>query len=267
MVKWVGFDMDECVGSLMPLFAFVTTLPEKKYLNILANILIKSENTKRTWLVRPAMYDCMELLYKAYKSGNIYGAFIFSNNGSQELVDFIAIYLNTWMASKHIESRVVNIFKMAICRSSPIRTPGSLEKSFSEVQRTLIGYKLPTLSGPRDLLFFDDMAHVLTNEISNYVKVRPYYNRCPIEKVIDGLSDFRYYVSDKAWADICFKARHFAAADDGRVYVRTPPVVSEYLIDRSMFQKAFRRFLVQGSRSRTVRKKDHMENRRCPVFP
>lgn len=235
---WVGFDMDECIGSVMPLYAFVKHLPAKAMIDA----LLTSEAAHSTWLIRPALYYVMDILYRAWAAGAVRGAFILSNNGSQDLVNFIADYLNTYMARRY-GVREAKVFQMAVCRSSPARTPGSLDKSYSEVQRLLSGNGLPMLTSERDLLFFDDMVHVLTGEIQDYVQVRPYYNHCPIERVISALAPCESVVGKAAWERLVAKARHFSKTETGGLYKSTPPTPAENIQDRYLLAQAFRRFL------------------------
>lgn len=261
MPKWVGFDMDECIGSVMPLYAFVTMMPAAQ--TMMKECLCVSENMMRTWLIRPAIYKALEHLYKAHRSGAIYGAFIFSNNGSEELVHFLGDYLNYWMARRFSDPRRPIIFKMAVSRSSPLRTPGSLDKSYSEVQRALAGKGLPLCSSQRDLLFFDDMVHILTGEIKDYVQVRPYYNLCPMDNVIGALSACEMIAGPAKWAAIVSRARAFEKTDRSREYVSTPPTFEENIMDTKMFNAAFRRFLgVSGGAKSRRRKGDPRKNTR-----
>jgi hypothetical protein len=249
MPKWVGFDMDECIGSVMPLYAFVKHLPKGKAIDTMKSSLYASERMKTTWLIRPAIYDALEMLYRAYKSGEVYGAFIFSNNGSQELVNFIADFLNGWMVRRFSDYSRPPIFKMAVHRTSRFRTPGSLDKSYNEVQRALAGHGLPLLESERDLLFFDDMVHVLTDEIRDYVQVRAYMNHCPLEKVIGALADCEAVVGSEAWGRILEKARYYEKEYHGGDYISTPPTVAQNIMDKHMFTVAFRRFLGRGGRT------------------
>ena len=238
MPKWVGFDMDECIGSVMSLYAFVKHLPAET----MKDALLVSEAAHSTWLIRPAMYYAMDILYRAWINGAVQGAFILSNNGSQDLVNFVADYLNSYMARRY-GVREAKVFKMGVCRSSPVRTPGSLDKSYNEVQRALSGHGLPLLTSERDLLFFDDMVHVLTGEIRDYVQVRAYYNHCPLERVIAALNVCEAKVGKDAWNRIIEKARYYEKAHDGGMYKSTPPTPVENAFDRHMFLQAFRRFL------------------------
>ena len=243
MSKWVGFDMDECIGSVMPLYAFVTKLPKAH--EAITNALYISENAKYTWLLRPIFYDTLIMLYNAYKNGEIHGAFIFSNNGSQELVDFIVYYSNSWIAKKlHIRG-TPPIFKMGVCRGSPLRSPGSLVKSISEIQGALAKKGLPLLTNSNDLLFFDDMVHELSSEIKNYVKVRPYLNLCPLDRVVNALADLENIVGSIAWsATVKFAYQYQNEDKDGR-YIKTPPTAIETLQDTLIFHQALLRFLGQ----------------------
>jgi hypothetical protein len=267
MVRWVGFDMDECIGSVMPLYAFVTKLPKAyaaagntgNVFEDMKNALYFSENAKETWLIRPAFYDALSLLYRAYKGGMIYGAFIFSNNGSQELVDFLVYYCNGWMARKFHDLDRPSIFKMGVCRGSPLRSPGSLVKSYAEIQGALARKGLPLITAGSDLLFFDDMVHVLTSEIRDYVQVRPYVNLCPLDRVVSALSGLERNVGAEAWAAIVKLARHYAVEDSSSHYAKIPPTLKETIVDRIMFYQTLKNFL--GMRAGALGK--HTRKVRC----
>jgi hypothetical protein len=268
MVRWVGFDMDECIGSVMPIYPFVTKLPKayaaatgksgSDVYEAMTNALYMSEITKNTWVLRPAFYDALSVLYRAFKTGKIYGAFIFSNNGSQELVDFLVHYSNACMARKFNDLDRPAIFKMGACRDSPLRSPGSLIKSYAEIQGALAKKGLPLMSSGRDLLFFDDMVHVLTGEIRDYVQVRPYLNLCPLERVVAALSGLEKLVGSTVWEAVVRLARHYAAEDKDPHYLKTPPTVKETINDTLMFHQGLKRFLGQragafGKRTRKIR--------------
>lgn len=253
-VKWIGFDMDECIGSVMPLYTFIAELPRAfraageqdtaKMYNTIKNCIYLSERAKQTWLLRPAMYDALEALYQAYKAGRFYGAFILSNNGSQKLVNFIAYYCNSYLWRRFHDYTYPQIFKMAVSRHSPCRSPGSQDKTFDEVQRALTAHGQPLLTSPRDLMFFDDQEHILAGEIPHYVRVRPYYNYCKVDRVSGALASCADLIGAEAWAQIVQHAQEEEAIESH--YVLIPPTVKEYFIDRRMFDVALRSFLGVG---------------------
>lgn len=256
--KWVGFDMDECIGSVMSLYTFVVTLPrlgapKKEIHDCIKQSLYLSERAQETWLFRPAMYGALEAVYKAYKAGLIAGAFVFSNNGSADLVSFIADYCNYWMWRKHRDFRRPQIFQMAVSRGSPLRSPGSLEKSYAEVLRALGGAGLPPPSGPADLLFFDDLAHTLHTEIPHYVQVRAYMNACPLPRILEALKDCTSHVAPEVWESALKMAMANDRADRREGALSIPPTVKDTRADAVVFETAFRNFLsgpVGGTRRR-----------------
>jgi hypothetical protein len=209
----------------------------------LKNDLYLSELAKSTWLVRPVIYEVLALLYHAFKARRVHGAFIFSNNGSQELVDFVAFYCNAYMRRKFQDFHLPPVFKMAACRGSPLRSPGTLIKSFTEIQQALRLQGLPTMDSEHDLLFFDDMQHVLSGEIPGYVQVRPYLNYCPIDRVIDALGQTKSAIGSTEWDSTVASAHRYAVSDRREGYVLAPPNVKDYLSDRAHMLGAFRRFL------------------------
>ena len=237
------------MGSVMALYTLIQDLPEaytatgKKdadtLYNTMKNGLYLSERMKDTWVLRPAMYDALAKLYDAYKSGLFYGAFVFSNNSSQELVNFMAYYCNAFMWRRFADHTHPVIFKMGVCRHSPSRS--TVDKTVLEIQRALAANGLPLLTNARDLLFFDDQEHVLAGEIPHYIRVRPYYNYCSVSRVAEALKDSAELVGAEAWERIVKKA-----ASEERIesyYITIPPNVKEYYLDRQMFVNAFRSFL------------------------
>jgi hypothetical protein len=246
--KWVGFDMDECIGSVMSLYTFVVTLPRlgvprRALHDCVKQSLYLSERAQETWLFRPAMYGALDRVYKAYKAGQIAGTFVFSNNGSADLVQFVADYCNYVMSRKHRDFSKPRIFQMAVCRGSPLRSPGSLEKSYAEIVRALGGAGLPLPSGPQDLLFFDDLPHTLQSEIPHYVQVRAYMNACPLDRVIAALEPCEEIVTPEIWGQALTMARGDDRSERREGALSIPPTVKDTRSDAEVFETAFDRFL------------------------
>jgi hypothetical protein len=253
----------------MPLYSFVVTLPRlagpglKKTIHACVNqALYNSEGDKKTWLFRPAMYTALELVYRAYKEGRITGAFIFSNNGSDGLVEFVSKYCNYWMARKARDYGRPRIFQLAVSRSSPLRSPGSLEKSYAEVQRALGSAGLTLLSSPGDLLFFDDMSHVLQSEIAHYVQIRPYFNVCPIATVAEALRGCARLVSPEVWARVLEEATADDRAERRADALAKPPTEEDTRQDKAVFRGAFGSFLPTGGTRRRRRRTHRTATRR-----
>lgn len=192
-VRWVGFDMDECIGSVMPLFYFVESMDLADMLRI-ADALIVSEERGVTWLIRPALREILLLLGRTYFAKQIQGAFILSNNGSELLVNFMAVLLNRWIRYLFQLSEDPLVFVMGVSASSSVRLAlgdkMTYVKSFDVVQHCLGSYGFPPCSSPSDLLFFDDQPHVLANEIPHYCRVRAYHNQTPVWRVQEVLGGF-----------------------------------------------------------------------------
>ncbi len=253
-VRWVGFDMDECIGSLMPLFEYIHLLPnclktQKDRANLymaIAHAIYGSERTGKTWLIRPAMFDALTLLWQAYSDRDIKGAFIYSNNSGAHLVQFVAFFLNFAIQRLMNLSYIPEVFQMAAWNGIPCRRTYGLVKSFESVQTCLRAHGLPECSSERDLLFFDDMVHVLQREIPYYVKVPAYFNHTPAMLVIQTLSGIGNSVSCAKWAHIANKSLDMQIGDFRRPdnqYVMSPQGRDEYLRDVRMFTKAFGAFL------------------------
>ena len=145
-IRWVGFDMDECIGSVMPLYELVSRLPilaseantthsENRIKYEMMQILLESEQARKTWLLRPAMFSALRHLFQAFQLKQIHGAFLLSNNGSMELVSFVACFLNVciWkLFDRH--HTFPTIFKMSMWMYAPVRKPYGSVKNYEVVQ-------------------------------------------------------------------------------------------------------------------------------------
>ena len=257
LMRWVGFDMDECIGSLMPLYTFVTELPEfakeekpDQVWNILIHALVRSELSRKTWLIRPALIGSLNILYEAWVAGKIQGAFVYSNNGSDRLVRFVASLLNGFITTIH-RPRNARLFQMAVSLKTPCRTRGSTDKTFADIQACLEAHGLPPASSPADLLFFDDLEHVLAGEITHYVKVRPYSNYTSVYTLLEVLDFFKPIVGEAEFQIIAENAARDQMADlkaRENMYVLEPPTSAERREDTAMFRDAFARFFRAGMR-------------------
>jgi len=210
MCKWIGFDMDECLGSLMPLYPFLIGLKHleqpRDALYYMQQVLIDSELTGNTWILRPAMIDTLKYVYQAYKRGLIYGAFIYSNNSSSEIVRF-AQYLCDGIIWRLFDLKdTPKIFKMGLHYCDGIRAHKNLVKSFGEIQDCLLKLDLPLMESVDDLLFFDDLKHVLADEIPNYIQVPAYKHTTPAYKLIELFDLLENVVGAHKWNAIIAKA-------------------------------------------------------------
>ncbi len=190
-VRWAGFDMDECLGALYPLYVYCEQLMEEIedestrngfYMDMIDKISHESffNDTTNIWLFRPDFKKVLQLLLNAYQYGQITGCFILSNNGSSSLVNTARLILNSAIA-KLSNYQVTDLFKESWYAYSPCRK-GSMVKSWTVIQNCLRSANLPTMHNPKtDLIFFDDKEHPsLKRELEhNYIQVTPYFNYTP----------------------------------------------------------------------------------------
>ena len=243
--RWIGFDMDECVGSVMPIYAFLHSIPVDVVVSHLLPALIRSEALNNTWIIRKAFVHSLPTIWSAYRSGNIAGCFIFSNNGSELLVRFICVFINTVIQTQFGLTSMPALFKMGVWSGAPWR-PSGHAKNLVGVQNSLAAHGLPILSNIDGLLFFDDMDHELSNEIYHYVKVPPYFYHTPIEKVITALCCIEHAVGSDAWNKICKQAVSMEKSDfvdRGNMYRSEQQMLGEIRKETKLFQKALNAFL------------------------
>ena len=78
-IKWIGFDMDDCIANVTPAYHFVKALGVDK----LAPLLLESDKVGQTWLLRSNIQLIVDEVSKAVKDSKVYGAFLYSNNASK----------------------------------------------------------------------------------------------------------------------------------------------------------------------------------------
>lgn len=188
--RWVGFDMDECLGSFMSLWPFCdkihefVNLGENKtaYLSAVAKRLAFSD---RVWLLRPDLDPLLAALVQAKQSGKITGCFILTNNASEEITEVVRQMLNYRAQAISGRTSSSSLISVYWTRESPCRKRhGLLTKSIHAVQDCLASSGLPTMNRVNDLLFYDDYSgHVLSKEIPHYVTVKAYNHYTPVDLI------------------------------------------------------------------------------------
>jgi hypothetical protein len=206
-VRWVGFDLDECLGSFMPLWPYCEDIATVKQSDIpesskllfhnqlivqLAETQLKTRST--TWMFRPEIETVLYILNDLQLQGKITGCFILSNNAGPRLVRMIRQIFNykIWLlrgASNPFEKSpdlVDGLFLADWSRLSVCRKGHGEDKSWDVVQQCLQSKNLPTMTDKSDLLFFDDLAsHKLhtKDKIPYYIQVPPYTHHTPADQM------------------------------------------------------------------------------------
>lgn len=263
-IRWVGFDMDECLGSFSPLYTFIydipsmlhDTIPEEEVYYWMEQYIINSEIVGYTWLFRPVMFQALQKVYNAYVHRQIEGAFILSNNGSAALVNFVCRLCNGIIGRMFPSNRPITIFKMSIHANNPHRTPDGI-KNFAVIQRCLIANGLPTMANTNDLLFFDDQRHALADEIPHYIQLRPYYNYTDVSILIQSLVQFRHFMDAAKWKQIVQNAvngqHHDMTFYDRPYEFYSPHTISQFHVfrdDLQVMNNAFHTFLSHYSKTK-----------------
>jgi hypothetical protein len=192
--------MDECIGEVMPLWFPVhnihDTLDWERF--------VESELELKTCVLNPVFMVVIEYLYIRYTNKEFEGAFIFSNNGSQDLVETLVTVGNILVQQLHDLEAPPSMFKVGFSAESPSRAHFGVarkyEKSFEIIQHCLGESGLRPCSSVKDLLFFDDQVHVLKGELgSHYCQVRPYKNVGPSKQILETLMNYQksYYEVDE----------------------------------------------------------------------
>ena len=254
-IRWVGFDMDECLGSVMPLYTILPKLQSRGDFLHMFGLLYESEITGRTWLFRPALFKALRLLWSAYDRDMIEGSFILSNNGSDMLVKSVGLMMNYFIQRLLNLREMPNVFQLGIHMDAPSRAPFGAIKSFEVVQHVLETHELPQCTSPDHLLFFDDMSHVLQSQIPHYVQVSPYFNHTDVAILADVLAPLGEELDD--WHSTIIDAVDAQKEDFLRPdnqYRMSPQDYDTTEEEEAMFRKAFQEFLGTARPSRVKKK-------------
>jgi hypothetical protein len=254
-VRYIGFDMDDCVGHVHPLHPFTNefhTRDDDAFVKTVAQRFAACEIKRRTGFFRPAMIPVVQAVYRAIKSGQIRGAFLFSNNDNHSLVLFIKDVLEA-MAQQLLHLRELpTLFLMSISFQSPERGPRTAIKDWKSITQSMTHHGLPHPTSHNDLLFFDDKKHVLTAQIPHYTVVPAYAD--PVE-----LEDFLKCVHTTPGSP-----PHWARwmASRVRTRVHTPERVPTEDEGTSVFLGAMERFLKAGGSLQKAKGTKKANNRR-----
>ena len=180
-IRYIGFDMDECLGNVHPLHPFTNEFMTREKADIAtvnraAAALATCERVRRTGFLRPCIPDVMCAVYDAVKSRQIRSAFLFSNNSNHSLVEFVRILLETVVQQERRLNERPRLFEMAISFQSPERGEPTGIKDWASITNSLAYHGLPLPTTKNDLLFFDDKTHALTPEIAHYTVVPAYHS-------------------------------------------------------------------------------------------
>jgi hypothetical protein len=237
-VRYIGFDMDDCVGNVHAIYpftnAFLTRNPaEVSFVERVVERFAACEIKRRTGFIRPAMLSVLPVVYSAIRSGQIEGGFLFSNNSNHSLVLFIKRALEEIAKQLLHLSQPPSLFRMSISVQSPERGPRTGVKDWESIGRCLKHHGLPLPDSRRDLLFFDDKQHVLTGEIPHYTVVPAYHRASDLE-------DFLKCVHDTPGSP-----PHWTSWMASRIRTRfhTPDPVPTEDVGTPVFLEAIQRFL------------------------
>jgi hypothetical protein len=176
-IKWIGFDMDDCLANVTPVYYFVKAYGAKE----LAPLLLEADKVGQIWLLRSNMQLIVDEVSKAVKEGNVFGAFLYSNNGSENMVELVMNMLN-------LMSNGVNPFKFGFHRGFVART-GQKVKTYEDICNCLHVADMPLPSNPDCLAFFDDKLQILRSEITLYRRVRRYRGYTPVQRIAEVLEN------------------------------------------------------------------------------
>lgn len=245
--KWIGFDMDECMAQLGVLYYFLAGLPsdEPDVLKATTELLAEKEKTGETWILRPAFRELLPFLGKAFKSGALKGVILYSNNGSQRMVEFVGDLMEAIADTKMVVTR--------LSASWPEERKGAaLSKNVEFLQK-----HVSSSIGPGNLLFFDDLPdHALSYQLAegNYIQVAPYDNQMDVEFLKMLFSEYLTTFPHYAKYDLVKRAERAEAEDEKHGKLFEPMDERAVRAEKIEFRGIFMRFLeLSASNTKTRR--------------
>lgn len=268
--RWVGFDMDECLGSFMSLWSYcdilLKQLDAQTQDRLLTAMARRISETHGHWLFRPDLQKLLNALRRAHDSHQITGCFILSNNGSAGLVELVRRILNVRTGS--VEDPRTGLFYAGWHRFAPCRA-NRVSKTFEGVKACLRSAGLPGPTTVGDLLFYDDLEHVMHKEIPHYVQVPAYFHTTPHRLVFRDLKPiFQREGIPKDLVDRAFAEGETAETADlreDRDLIPRPPSASETAEHMSVFMEGFRRFMEARRTPAHTRRSRHTPTRRLTM--
>lgn len=202
--KWIGFDMDECLGEFVTLSVFpqIQTWLEsfrssgcntdefnRQFTARIVARLAAAEKEGKTALLRPGLIEALQHI----KTSNI---FILSNNGCDLLIQWVAALINQLLEKQLFKS--TQVFGL----SHPFRIEYGV--------KNMMAVMLCTGCIPQELLFFDDCDHELAGEFGvTYVKVAPYTYKTPIMPIAQVFIDVLEESTDILNVEAAREKMHF----------------------------------------------------------
>ena len=203
---WFVFDLDETLTHVNTYFSLVCTFFQKDVaLNAKRPNLAKAipqqleiplqeayklfieecANTEKTneplGILRPGILDLFIRIGQLKDIGLAGGAFIYSNNSTRSLLQFIADILH---AATGKDSLICDIVHLNDIR----RNSEGATKTFRTIQHIIQEAKCGgSAPHPSDIFFFDDLLHpdIQSNIGENYIQVDPYTYKVNADKLID----------------------------------------------------------------------------------
>jgi hypothetical protein len=245
--KWVGFDMDECVGDFTGLLYYCDELLMHRPPNTVRKILVEMaktifEHRIELNIFRPGLESLLRNIYRAYTNGKIAGAFILSNNGSNNLVQIVRMVMNM-MAHETVKGSepAQDLIKTACHRLHPARkihpNSNSFPKTLQQIRDCIGNQEL----GPNDILFYDDQPHILANEIKNYIRVPEFNspaNMDAVKKYLEPIIFANLPLSARATAAIKNKTGPQILRDyEHEVAIQSPPNIDVFVTGWKKFMR------------------------------
>ena len=257
--KWIAFDMDECIAQLGVLYYFLAGIPKDspEVMKLTSSLFAEKEAIGETWIVRPALRELLPFLGEAKKSGALTGVIVYSNNGSQMMVEFVGDLIDVLAGTPIVVSRLSSSWPEA-------RKGAALSKNLEFLQK-----HVSAGINAENLLFFDDLPdHTLSHQLikGNYVQVTPYKHQMDVKSLTTLFGEYINMFSSYAEHDLVARAMRAEARDEDAGKLFEPMDIRAIRAEKIKFRGIFMRFLGFGAsntKTRRAQRKFGAHSRKC----
>lgn len=203
-MAFVGFDLDETLGSFFVLDPFISVFCEMEHLQIgekdrytgfkmtkelkvylkkaydifISTIAVKCCMEKKFNLLRPGLLEFFETL-QVYRSKDLVKAcVIYSNNGNLYLIKAVKNILETIFNDTKIFSGYMHFYHPIRQMANGQFTGQKTFEHFQDILKYSLGCRSTILFKPYNMLFIDDIEHIqIKNKLEpyeGYFKVQPF---------------------------------------------------------------------------------------------
>jgi len=164
---FIGFDCDECIAQVEKLMPFTKYANDTQVMNKFIENIVDLEIP----FIRPSFWPVFEEILLRKENKKQVKTFIYSNNSCIDTLEVINKIISLRLGIKSFFDEIAGYHNT----SRTDNMDGQYVKTWDSMKK-FIFEKFNVNAQPNQVMFFDDLAHKpLQDNLSNYVRVKPYY--------------------------------------------------------------------------------------------